>query len=71
MILFKAKLHEASASLAVVPYLGDSETPLATGNHLVPLVMQHVHKPMGLVLTDELRYVGGQWGVGWETNAIS
>lgn len=70
-LFFKVKLDKVLTLSAVVPYLSDSKTPLATGNHLVPLVMQHIHKPVGLVLTDQLRYVGSQRRVGGQPDAVS
>lgn len=70
-LFLKVQLYKVLTFSAVFPHLGDSKTPLATGNHLVPFVVQHIHKPMGLVLTDQLRHVGGQWRVGWEPDAVS
>lgn len=70
-LFFQGKLYKGLMLSALFPYLRDGKTPLATGNHLVPLVVQHIHKPVGLVLTDQLRYVGGQWRVGGQPDAVS
>lgn len=52
-------------------YLGDGEAALATGNHLVPLVVQHVHEAVRLVLADQLRDVGGERRVLREADPVT
>lgn len=52
-------------------YLGHGEAALAAGHHLVPLVVQHVHEAVGLVLADELRDVGGERRVLRESDPVA
>lgn len=35
-------------------YLSHSKAALSAGHNLVPFVMQHVHEPVGFVLTNKL-----------------
>lgn len=63
--LVLASLH------SLCSYLGDGEAALATGNHLVPLVVQHVHEAVRLVLADQLRDVGGERRVLREADAVT
>lgn len=52
-------------------YLGHGEAALAAGHHLVPLVVQHVHEAVGLVLAHELRDVGGERRVLRESDPVA
>lgn len=52
-------------------YLSDSEAALSARNHFVPLVVEHVHEAVRLVLTDQLRDIRREGGVLLQANAIS
>ena len=52
-------------------YLCGSEAALSARNHFVPLVVEHVHEAVRLVLTNQLRDVGCEGGVLLEPDAIS
>ena len=52
-------------------YLGHGEAAFPAGHDLVPLVVQRVHEAVGLVLTDQLREVGGEGGVLREADAVA
>lgn len=52
-------------------YLRHGEAAFPTGHHLVPFVVQHVHEAVRLVLTHQLRDVGGERRVLGEADAVA
>lgn len=52
-------------------YLRHGKAAFPTGHHLVPFVVQHVHEAVRLVLTHQLRDVGGERRVLGEADAVA
>lgn len=56
---------------ACFSYLSHGEAALPAGHHLVPLVVQHVHEAVRLVLAHQLGDVGGERRVLREADPVT